>query len=182
MFESILKFDYLYLSGTSLAILNEESPERLYGFLGQYCERGGKIIFDGNYRPNLWLSVDAAKAAYIRMYDLTDIALPTLEDESLLFGSETAEQVMQAIRDHGVEEIVVKMGGEGCLALCNDEISFVAAEVVNAVDTTAAGDSFNAGYLAARLKGLAGSEACLKGHKLASTVIQHRGAIIPKNG
>ena len=46
-------------------------------------------------------------------------------------------------------------------------------------DTTAAGDSFNAGYLAGRSRGLPAQEAALLGHRLAARVIGYRGAIIP---
>ena len=180
LFKSISGYDYVYLSGISLAILESESRERLFGLLFEYRQQGGKIVFDGNYRPNLWPSVDLAQQAYSRMYRMTDIALPTLEDETLLYGFESAEQVMQTIRDHGATEIVVKMGGDGCLALQDGTVNFVESETVELVDTTAAGDSFNAGYLAARLKGSSGIDACYAGHSLASKVIQHRGAIIPK--
>jgi 2-dehydro-3-deoxygluconokinase len=48
------------------------------------------------------------------------------------------------------------------------------------VDTTAAGDAFNAGYLAARLRGRAPAEAAREGHVLAAQVIRHRGAIVPR--
>jgi 2-dehydro-3-deoxygluconokinase len=179
LFESIAGFGYLYLSGISLAILPDDSQQNLFSMLEQYRQQGGRLIFDGNYRPNLWSSREVAREAYEQMYKITDIALPTLEDESLLFGFESAEQVMQAIREHGVSQIVVKMGPEGCLALHDGVVDYVEAEAVTPVDTTAAGDSFNAGYLAARFKGLNGVEACRSGHRLASRVIQHPGAIVP---
>ena len=51
--------------------------------------------------------------------------------------------------------------------------------VVPVMDTTAAGDSFNAGYLAARLSGVNMIDAAKKGQKLAAKVIQHKGAVIP---
>ena len=179
LLKSISSYDYVYLSGISLAILSSESRERLFNLLEKYRQLGGKLVFDGNYRPNLWPGVTDAQQAYSRMYQLTDVALPTLEDEAMLFGFTTAVQVMQSLRDHGVPEIVVKMGGDGCLALDGTKVKLVEARVVDPVDTTAAGDSFNAGYLGARLKGSSIIDACSAGHILASAVIQHRGAIIP---
>lgn len=179
LFSKLNEFRYLYLSGISLAILPSNSLMRLFDLLKQYRAQGGRIIFDGNYRPRLWQNVDAAQDAYHKMYQMTDIALPTLEDEELLFGYDSGELLIEVIKDHGVGEIVVKMGGEGCLSYYNKITEYVAATPTNPVDTTAAGDSFNAGYLAERLKGADAVEACKAGHSLASRVIQHRGAIIP---
>jgi 2-dehydro-3-deoxygluconokinase len=48
------------------------------------------------------------------------------------------------------------------------------------VDTTAAGDSFNAGYLAAHLTGATDAEALQRGHAFARRVIGYPGAIVPK--
>ncbi len=49
------------------------------------------------------------------------------------------------------------------------------------VDTTAAGDSFAAAYLAARIAGLAPEAAAAEAHRLAGAVIGHRGAVIPRD-
>jgi 2-dehydro-3-deoxygluconokinase len=46
------------------------------------------------------------------------------------------------------------------------------------VDTTAAGDSFNAGYLAAMLQGAGCADAIRAGHALSRQVIRHRGALV----
>ncbi len=178
VFDSLTSYSHIYLSGISLAILSEPARQSLLAFLEAFHASGGSIIFDGNYRPALWQSEDAAKVAYQRMYKITSIALPTFEDESSLFGYQAATDVIDAISQLGVPEIVVKMGSEGCLASSKSGQQFVASVPTTPIDTTAAGDSFNAGYLSARLSGSSVTSACRNGHTLASKVIQHRGAII----
>jgi len=180
-FQSISGYPYLYLSGISLAILAQSACEHLIELMENYRRQGGKIIFDGNYRCKLWPTPDIAREVYTRVYKITDIALPTFEDEAELFGYDSVEEVLKSISELGPKEIVVKMGSEGCLVFQDDEMRYVQAHVVDPVDTTAAGDSFNAGYLAARFSGKIGPEACFAGHALASQVIQYQGAIIPRS-
>lgn len=167
------------LSGISLAIYSESSRQRLFAKLAEYRNKGGKVVFDSNYRPRLWPSALVTRQSYEAMYRLTDIALPTIEDEQQVFGDADQDSVVARLRSWGVGEVALKMGSQGCLVARDDTREMVAANEVAVVDTTSAGDSFNAGYLAARLKGRGVSDAARAGHRLASVVIQHRGAIIP---
>ena len=180
LFSALEQYDYLYLSGISIAILKPEVRTKLIEFLTQYNSKGGKVIFDGNYRPNLWQSTEEAMQCYKALYSITDIALPTLEDEQILFEYKNAQETLDAILSFGANEVVLKMGEDGCLYSSDSKVGFVPTKKVDVVDTTSAGDSFNAGYLSARLKGLPVIASCESGHVLASNVIQHRGAVIPK--
>ena len=83
IFSALAAFDYVYLSGITLAILTEVSRDRLLGWLSEYRKAGGKVICDNNYRPRLWSSTDAARACYSELHAPTDIALPTFDDEVL---------------------------------------------------------------------------------------------------
>lgn len=180
LINSLLSFDYLYLSGISLAILTEKSREQLFNMLEQAKRNGAKVIFDNNFRPKLWSSKEQALAAYHKMMSLTDIACLTFEDEQLLYGDTDVEQCIDRTQSAGVSEIVVKLGAEPCLIVTGQErISVAATKVDKVVDTTAAGDSFSAGYLAKRLIGGTAEQAAQSGHKLAGTVIQYPGAVIP---
>tara|TARA_B100001105_G_C22353584_1_gene426866 strand:+ start:92 stop:397 length:306 start_codon:yes stop_codon:yes gene_type:complete len=58
-------------------------------------------------------------------------------------------------------------------------IAVPAVKVEKVVDTTGAGDSFNGGYLSARIKGESILEAARKGRRFAAQVIQYRGAVVP---
>jgi len=171
----------VYLSGISLAILSEADRELLIAALAQCRARGGSVVFDNNYRPRLWESAQAAADVYRRVLAHTDIALLTLDDEHAIYGAETARDVVERTRGYGVGEVVVKCGADPCVVWAEGQLHEVApAPVKDVIDTTAAGDSFGAAYMAARLSGQDPAAAAREGHRLAGTVIRHRGAIIPR--
>jgi len=180
----LAQFDYLYLSGISLAILNASSREKLVALLTQCRANGCKVIFDNNYRPRLWASREETQQVYQQMLTCTDIAFLTLDDEDLLWGAKPVEEVIHRTQAAGVREVVIKRGAESCLVAIQGEpmleVPAVKLPKEKVIDTTAAGDSFSAGYLAIRLTGGSAEEAAKRGHLTASTVIQYRGAIIPK--
>lgn len=182
--EELATFDYLYLSGISLAILSPSSREKLLSLLHECRANGGKVIFDNNYRPRLWRSREETQQVYQQMLQCTDIAFLTLDDEDALWGEKPVDEVIARTHDAGVTEVVIKRGADSCLvAVKGDALIDVPAVKLakeNVVDTTAAGDSFSAGYLAVRLTGGTAVEAAKRGHLTASTVIQYRGAIIPR--
>ncbi|HAT7705417.1 sugar kinase [Enterobacter sp. CFEC121] len=182
--EALSTFDYLYLSGISLAILSPTSREKLLSLLRECRANGGKVIFDNNYRPRLWASREETQQVYQQMLQCTDIAFLTLDDEDALWGEKPVEDVIARTQAAGVREVVIKRGAESCLVAITGEAAIEVPAVKLAkekvIDTTAAGDSFSAGYLAVRLTGGTPEAAAQRGHLTASTVIQYRGAIIPR--
>jgi 2-dehydro-3-deoxygluconokinase len=182
--EELATFDYLYLSGISLAILSPQSREKLLTLLCECRANGGQVIFDNNYRPRLWASKEETQQVYQQMLTCTDIAFLTLDDEDALWGEKPVTEVIARTHAAGVKEVVVKRGADSCLVSIvgepQQEIPAVKLPKEKVVDTTAAGDSFSAGYLAVRLTGGDARSAAARGHLTASTVIQYRGAIIPR--
>jgi 2-dehydro-3-deoxygluconokinase len=111
-----------------------------------------------------------------------DYALPTFDDEAVLWGDPSPEATVERLQAFGIGEIVVKNGPNSALVAVSGQRELVPVpEVIQAVDTTAAGDSFNAGYLAARLAGESPAAAALAGHTLAAQKVRHRGAIMPRD-
>lgn len=181
--QQLERYDYLYLSGISLAILPVSSRDKLMALLARCRANGGKIIFDNNYRPHLWFDKTETQTAYRNMLNCTDMAFLTLDDEHFLWGEQPLSEVIARTRAAGVSEIVIKRGAESCLVAIDDnsliDVAAVRLAKEKIIDTTAAGDSFSAGYLSLRLTGASPEAAAERGHLIASTVIQHRGAIIP---
>lgn len=175
------RFDAVYLSGITLAILPEAVRAELIACCKKLKSTGTQIIFDSNYRPQLWNDPTDARDAMDAMWRATTIALPSVDDEAVLHPDLTSEDLAVRISDLGPEEVVMKQAAAGPLILhagTRTQTAFPRAERV--VDTTAAGDSFNAGYLAARAHGADPLEAARSGHELAIQVIGISGAIAPR--
>ncbi|RIV84123.1 sugar kinase [Aurantiacibacter xanthus] len=166
--------ELVHLSLISLAILPEEGRERLRDLVRQAKAAGTRISFDSNYRPILWQSREEAARWSAAMASLADIGLPTLEDEVALGTAGDAAGVSAAWSALGCHEVVVKCGSAGCLVPGGEAI---AAQAVAVVDTSGAGDSFNAAYLHGRLSGLPPAEAARRATKLAGWVVGRKGAI-----
>lgn len=178
--QKLAGYALLYASGITLSILNDEQRRALMTLAEQIRQAGGRVAFDGNYRPAGWPDRNEARQVFDAMLQRVDIALPTLDDEQALFGVRDAAEACDRLHHLGVAEVAVKLGADGCSLSSAAWTGKVAGEpVAEVVDSTAAGDSFNGGYLAARLLGADPQAAARLGNRVAARVIGHRGAIIP---
>ena len=182
LFHSLQKFGYIYLTGITLAVIQPEARLALFKFLNQFKQQGGKIIYDSNYRPLLWKDLEETQTTAREILSLCDIAILTLEDEQLIWGENEIKDYLNFYRTFNISEVIIKRGAKPTLALTSDiNFEVEVPKVDNVTDTTAAGDSFNAGYLNARLAGDDIETSIIKGNHCASIVIQHKGAIIDKS-
>lgn len=162
--------DLVVYSLITLAILPETARARLLAL-------DAHLAFDGNYRPLLWADPASAASARDAAIARAGIGLPTLEDENQISGESSANDVARHWQLLGCTETIVKMGAQGC-RLPNGDI-IPPPEILSPVDTSGAGDAFDAGYLHARLSGATPEEAAQEAHKLAGWVVMRPGAIPP---
>jgi len=179
--ELLSPFGVFYLSGITLSLMTDSGRETLVAALKEWRARGGCVVFDINFRPKGWVSRPHAQQVMSTMLTVTDVGLPTLDDEQDLFDGQSEEDVITRYQAAGVTEILIKRGPSGVVIATGAERYEVPAKKVDkVVDTTGAGDSFNGGYLAGRLAQLAPEQSALQAHQLAAAVIGVRGAIIPR--
>lgn len=167
--------DLLVFSLITLAILPEDGRRQLLSLARQVRKNGGEVAFDGNYRPLLWRSPAEARTARDAAILCATIGLPTLEDEQLLGGTQDAQEVAAHWQKLGCTTTIVKLGVAGCRL--PDGTVIAPEKPLDPVDTSGAGDAFNAGFLAARLKGLELGNAATIGHRVAGLTIMRKGAI-----
>ena len=175
-FGALKDYDVLYLSGISLAILPQETRDALLEWLAGYRSRGGRVVYDSNHRPKLWPDAETAQKVNAEMWAIADIALPSIDDEAVLSGESPDEIAARFLRLGKTGAL--KRGPSGPLCLATGAVDDY-RQAACVVDTTAAGDSFNGGYLGALFQGANQAEALRVGHDLAARVVGYKGAIVP---
>jgi 2-dehydro-3-deoxygluconokinase len=177
---SLAAYHAVYFSAITLSIYSEEGRSRLLGALGRARQERTRIVFDTNFRARGWPDLDIARRVFGQAFETADIALASTEDLLPLWPGESNEALLARIAS---PEAVLKLAEPKCIVRAEGITQEVAAEPLTnpVVDTTAAGDSFAAAYLAARLNGADPVEAARAGHHLAGVVVCYPGAIIPRS-
>lgn len=171
--------DVFYFSAISLAILDNDQKAKLFELIAELKATGCKISFDPNYRPKLWKSNEEAQKWTDAAYAVSDLVFPGGDDHADLYGHMNTEAILEHLAQYEIEEVVVKNGASSVNIFIDNKLDIVPIEPVEkVVDTTAAGDAFNGGYLAARLTGSSHTDSARYGAKVAGTVIAFPGAII----
>lgn len=168
-----------YISGITIAILDKTDRDRLMSVLFDFRSKGGCVVFDTNLRPKLWSSPEEMKDAIMQTASLSDIVLPSYEDEADWFGDKDLKATVDRYTNRGAKTVIVKNGSGTIFGICGEETALVTPEkITNIVDTTSAGDSFNAGFLAAHLQGSKLETAIQNATNLAGKVVTKSGALV----
>jgi 2-dehydro-3-deoxygluconokinase len=168
-----------YFSGITLAILSQTGRDNLRAVLAQARANGVQVIFDPNLRPRLWSDAATMCREIEAAAAISDLILPSFDDERDHFGDADPQATVARYLARGSAQVLVKNGGAAVFyggAEGTGQIDGLPREVP--VDTTSAGDSFNAGYLAARLAGANIPTAIRRAHDLSRKVICYRGALV----
>jgi 2-dehydro-3-deoxygluconokinase len=179
---SLITAKLVYFSGITLSLYSNVGLGRFLALIEVARQNGAKIAFDANFRPRDWKGdLSRTRTVFMEALKRVDIALPAYDDEAVLWGDPSPEATVERMQAFGIAEIVVKNGPNSALVAVQGAKEFVPVpELVVPVDPSAAGDGFNAGYLAARLAGETPTAAAAAAHRLAGQVIRHRGAIMPR--
>ena len=179
---SLITAKLVYFSGITLSLYSNVGLGRFLALIEVARQNGAKIAFDANFRPRDWKGdLSRTRTVFMEALKRVDIVLPAYDDEAVLWGDPSPEATVERMQAFGIAEIVVKNGPNSALVAAQGNKEFVpVTDLVVPVDSSAAGDGFNAGYLAARLAGQAPTAAAAAAHRLAGQVIRHRGAIMPR--
>lgn len=171
--------DITYFSGITLAILPRDDRQRLLDALRGFRAQGAEVVFDPNLRPRLWVGPAQMTEAVMQAAAVSDTILPSHEDEATWFGDADPLETAKRYAGAGARMVIVKNGPGRILAWAEGKTSrHDPVPVSDIVDTTAAGDAFNAGFLAGRIAGTPLAQSIHAAAALSAKVIQSRGALV----
>ena len=171
--------DLIYFSGITLAILPPKGRKALLA-TAQKARAMGKIIaFDPNLRPRLWASSAEMTDTIMQAAAVSDIVLPSFEDEADWFDDADPKATADRYLNAGAVTVIVKNGADPVLYAEGSSYGEVPVTAVQTlVDTTAAGDSFNAGIFARHATGDTLADGIAYACALSRQVVQSRGALV----
>jgi len=172
----IAKANILHVSGFALS----QNPCRQAIFKAIKCARktGVKVSFDPTLRVDVWDSIATLRRTYSRALRLSDIATFSKEEAEFIFGTSEAEEAARRALKYGIGIVGIKLGDEGSFIMREDGRTVKApAFRVKAIDTTGAGDGWNAGLLVGLCKGWDLEKCVTVANALGAMVVTKRGAI-----
>ena len=180
--EFLTDADWLFVSGITLSIFNDEERDQLSAIAKDVKARGGQVVFDPNYRPAGWPDHESARTAIEKFAKHVTLVLATIDDENLLYGQRPGEEHVARWHSFGADTVILKCGPNGAIIYEKDQEPHRVPVAVceQPVDTTGAGDSFNAAFIAMKVLGHSTEKATQAGNTLASHVIRYPGAIMPR--
>ena len=161
----IVSFASIFIS----PLFSIEKMEQLFSLI----KAAGKTLVSDLTRPKNGETFNDLKVLFPYM----DVFVPNDEEIFLLTGEKDPYKNVQMLVEAGVKTAVVKIGKDGCLVGTKDSIVQVPAVTgVKCVDTTGAGDSFAAGFIAGLIEGRDKIDCARLGCAAASCSIEQIGA------
>lgn len=160
------------LDEVDLVLAQLEIPIPVVEYLVEKCHRAGKKVIL-NPAPASRLSSACLAALYLITPNQSEAELLTgipVQDEH------SARAAATLLRKQGVEQVIITLGAKGAFLLNESESAFIPAFSVDAVDTTAAGDTFNGSLLVALSEGMEIKNAILFAQKAAAISVTKMGA------
>ncbi len=177
--EALSGSDIIFFSGITLAILTEDHREELFDAISDAQASGAIVVFDPNLRDRLWTDPEEMRGAIMEAALSSEIVLASFDEEARNFGDADPSATVARYLSAGATSVVVKNGAAPIHYSCGGVAGMHVPDAVDTVvDTTAAGDSFNAGFLANLIAGDAPADAIKAASQLSGEVIQAHGALV----
>lgn len=147
--EAISSSPLFWITGTGLS----DEPSRTATLAALEGRPGGITVFDLDFRPTLWGSVEEAGHYYREALTNATVAVGNQEEVAVAVGTEDPFDASQALLEMGLDLAIVKRGPEGVLARTERGVFEAAPIPVEILNGLGAGDAFGGALCHALLSG-----------------------------
>lgn len=167
----------LHVSGITQAI-SSSCREATFKAIEAARKSNVLVSYDPNIRLKLW-SLNLAKAIVSYTIGMVDFVLLTGDEAKLITGIDNARDAALKILKFGPKVVVLKLGGEGCLIATSSDVVRAPAYRVEIIDTTGAGDAFDAAFIVGILENMPLQRIAHFANIAAALKCRGRGAVKP---
>jgi aminoimidazole riboside kinase len=166
----------LVIHSSGVCLVEEPARTGLVAALRRAHENNNLVYFDPNLRLEGDYFADVIKKAQLEAISLSDVVLIGDNEIILLYpGCSVKDGAMQLL-DIGAKLVVVKQGEKGASAFDREQEIVAPAFITNVVSTAGAGDSFDAGFIAARIRQLDIPDALEYANAVAAIKVSRQGS------
>ena len=169
--------ELFYYTGITLGILQPKDQNKLI----KLSKKSKFTAFDFNFRKSFHYNKIKSQKLFKKSNLSSDINFISFDDITEIFGQTDPVEFLNTFKRKN--NIIILKHFEKIFYSEFNKIGSINVPIIKAIDTTAAGDSFNGSFLAFHYKNknLSIGEKILSSHNITKNVLKYRGAIIPKS-
>jgi len=173
------KYDYLYFSGITLSIISQNKQKDFCNLIKKLKEYDVKIIFDLNIRLKKWLNKKYLNKSMNRFLPYIDILFSTGEDMKNWKSNDNLDFFKKFIKSNKIKHAIFRKNASLNYSILSDQIFKMTNKIHRRIiDSTGAGDGYNAAYISEFLNSGDVYSSLKESHMLGSKIVMKKGAII----
>ena len=178
LYKELKNFDYIYFSGITLSIIHISKLNNFIKLLKLLKSKKIKIVFDFNIRPSRWNKKNL-NIFLDSVLKIVDICFLSGEDMNYWKNKNNIKSYEQIVRKYKIKHSIFRKNAEYTYVFLNKtRYVFKNKLIKKVVDTSGAGDGFNAAYLSNFIVNNDPVLALKAGSSLGSKIVMKKGAIV----
>ena len=172
------KFQYVYFSGITLSLFDDNNFHKFLSLIEFLKKKQIKIIFDFNIRIKRW-SKKKLFSYFSKTLPFVDILFSSGEDLNFLKGNASLKTFKNLIQKYNIEHGIYRNNAILNYSFYKDERYFIKNKIKNkVVDTSGAGDGYNATYISKFIKFNDPQKALHAASEIGAKIVMKKGAIV----
>ena len=178
LYKELKNFDYIYFSGITLSIIHISKLNNFIKLLKLLKSKKIKIVFDFNIRPSRWNKKNL-NIFLDSVLKFVDICFLSGEDMNYWKNKNNIKSYEQIVRKYKLKHSIFRKNAKFTYVFLNKtRYVFKNKLLKKVVDTSGAGDGFNAAYLSNFIVNNDPVLALKAGSSLGSKIVMKKGAIV----